>query len=163
MHRPPAPAPALAALSALGALLGGGCSLLVDFDSEPPVYPTEECAFGEPNDTPATATPLPAEPVAAALCHPDLDFYTFTIPAGRISTRIDLRFTQSGIQGNLDLRLFDADDRLRASSVSDDSDEQIRCPGITCEELPAGEYLLEVRETLTSTTGNRYQLELTAR
>jgi hypothetical protein len=145
------------------ALSSGACSLIVDFDSAAPDYPADECAFGEPNDTPATATPLPAEPVAAALCHPDLDYYTLTIPAGRLSTRVDLRFTQSGAQGNLDLRLFDAEDRLRASSLSADSDEQLRCPGTSCEELAPGDYLLEVREALTSTAGNRYQLEITAR
>lgn len=152
--------------SLVSALLVGGCSLLVDFDSDAPLFPTDECAFGEPNDSPETATPLEVAPtvlVAAALCRPDLDYYSLPLPAGRISTRIDLRFVQTGVQGNLDLRLFDAEGRMRASSLSNDNDEQIRCPGTTCEELPPGDYLLEVREALTSTAGNRYELEVTAR
>lgn len=152
----------LALLAALGPL--AGCSLLLDFDGAPDVFPPDECRAGEPNDSRETAAPLlPGEVVAAALCRPDVDYYAIDIPAGRLSTRIDLRFVQSGADGNLDLRLFDADGRTRASSLSTDSDEQIRCPSNTCEDLEVGTYVLEVREEITSTTGARYQLELTAR
>lgn len=164
--RAPWTAPA-AALAALGVIAGGplaGCSLLLDFDSEPPVFPPDECAYGEPNDTREMATPLLAgEAVTAALCRPDVDYYAVEIPEGRISTRIDLRFVQAGVPANLDLRLFDAEGRTRASSLSTTGDEQIRCPSPTCADLPVGTYVLEVREEVTSTTGARYQLELTAR
>lgn len=148
------------------ALSGSGCSLLVDFDSDAPPFPTDECALGEPNDSPETATPLEVAPtvlVTAALCRPDVDYYALPVPAGRVSTRVDLRFVQRGVQGNLDLRLFNAEGRMIASSLSNDNDEQLRCPGTSCEEPPPGDYLLEVREALTSTAGNRYELEITAR
>lgn len=157
-------ATALAALAVTAWGPAAGCSLLLDFDSEPPVFPPDECAYGEPNDTRETAAPLsPGEVIAAALCRPDVDYYALEIPAGRVSTRIDLRFVQAGAQGNLDMRLFDGEGRMRASSLSTDSDEQIRCPSNTCEDLPVGTYVLEIREEVSSTTGARYQLEVTAR
>ena len=139
----------------------GGCSLLLDF-SEPelPTYPAAECAHGEPNDLPEEATPLSAEPVAAALCRPDLDFYSLTVPAGQLITQLSLRFTQKGTQGNLDLYLHDAAGKELGRATSDDDDEVLACPSVACGSLLPGTYLVEVRESISSLTGNRYQLEL---
>lgn len=143
-----------------------GCSLLLDF-SEPdlPTFPAAECAFGEPNDLSEQATPLPTEPVAAALCRPevdvpDVDFYALIVPAGQLITQLSLRFTQKGLQGNLDLYLHDAAGRELGRATSPDDDELLACPSAACGSLLPGAYLVEVRESITSLVGNRYTLEL---
>jgi hypothetical protein len=153
----------------LAALLSSGCSLLLDF-SEPelPKFPDEECAAGEPNDLPAEATPLPAEPVAAALCRrddgPDVDFFTLTVAPGQLITQLALRFSQAGGEGDLDLYLYDATGNTElGKAVSDDSDETLTCLSAACPHtLLPGTYLVEVREALRSLVGNRYTLELMA-
>lgn len=153
---------------AAAAVLLGGCSLLLDF-SEPglPTFPEEECAFGEPNDRIEDATPLTAEPVAAALCRadrerPDVDFFSLTVPPGQLITQLTLRFTQKGADGNLDLYLYDAAGvTALGEATSGDSDETLTCLSAACPHtLLPGAYLVEVREALTSLVGNRYTLEL---
>jgi Bacterial pre-peptidase C-terminal domain len=163
-----------AAIGAISiAFLAGGCSLLLDFsEPERPTFPEEECAFGEPNDLPAEATPLGAEPVAAALCRsdradgagsPDVDFFSITVPLGQLVTQLTLRFAQDGTQGNLDLYLHDATGNTElGKAVSGDDDEVLTCLSAACPStLQPGTYLVEVRESITSLTGNRYTLELT--
>jgi hypothetical protein len=148
-------------LALLGPWLLGGCSLLLDFDDDERRLPDEECALGEPNDTPELASPLPdaAElPIKAAICRPDLDFYAPAVPPGQVVTIVELSFEQEGVQGDLDLRLYDEGGVMAAFSTSNDADERIVCPGPTCGSLRAGSYVIEVREPLVSTTGNRYQL-----
>ncbi len=157
--RPPLPLVAAILLSVAAAALPA-CS-----DSGRSLYDDEEqCAAAEPNDSPeqAVAIAVGAAPLAAAICRPDIDFYAFTAPAGPVIVRIDLRFEQDGTQGDLDLRLYNRANTLLASSLSSDDDEAIICPGAGCSTLPAGDYVIEVREPLASLTGNGYQLSVKA-
>lgn len=169
MSRPPTHSATAARIGGAAlALFSGGCSLLLDFsEPEPPSYPAEECGYGEPNDAPEEATPLTAEPVAAALCRraagPDFDFFSLTVSPGQSITHLTLRFTQDGPQGNLDLYLYDAAGVEVGKAASSDDDEVITCPGAPCiSRLEPGAYVLEVRESIFSLSGNRYTLELQA-
>jgi hypothetical protein len=163
--RPALPLVAAISLSTSLALATAACS---GSDDSPP-YDAARCAVAEPNDRPEEAAALVpgAAPLAAAICYPDLDFYTFTAPTGPAIIRIDLRYQQNGPQGNLDLRLYDRAGALLASSLGTDDDELIVCPdpgaGPSCPNLPAGDYVLEVRELVTGTTGNGYELSVQAR
>ena len=141
--------------------LAGGCSLILDFDEER--VSEDECAIGEPNQTQETASPIleesPERAIAAAICRPDIDFYSLAVATGQVVTIVELFFEQRGAQGDLDLRLYSASGVMVATSMPRDGGERIICPGSGCESLPAGNYVIEVRERLTSTTGNHYTLE----
>lgn len=163
------------ALCSLAGLVGGtGCSLLLDFgpsavpaDAAPPLpYVQAECDFGEPNDTPAEATPLtPADVGPAAICvgdPEDHDFYRFTVPAGTAEVRVKITMS-TGTSRDLDLRLWDATGAtMLAQSRGVDETELIVCPGASpkCNALAPGDYLFEVFPA-TGGAINRYDIALT--
>lgn len=150
------------ALAAMLPMLGlaGGCSLILDFDEE--LVSEDECAIGEPNQTQETASPVleesPERTITAAICRPDIDFYSLAVETGQVVTIVELFFEQRGARGDLDLRLYSASGVMVATSMRMEGGERIICPGSGCESLRAGNYVIEVREPLTSTTGNRYRL-----
>ncbi len=135
-----------------------GCSLTLDFDnSQIPKdaaidgpFPAAACAFGEPNDTPAQATPVIAGATGpAAICSngsgqpDDLDYYKFTVPANTASVTLSILFDDPD-RGDLDLRLFEADGTtMVAQSRSFDMNEIITCPGPSpsCPLLTPADYI----------------------
>lgn len=152
----------------LGLLGASSCSLLLDFGGPAGIdapYTEAECAYGEPNDTPALATPLtPADLGPAAICAgepADRDFYRFTVPAGTASVSVRVSFTNRP-NGDLDLRLTDATGATTfGQSRGFDDVEEIVCPGTSppCQALPEGEYAFEVFPALPGAV-NRYDLSL---
>lgn len=146
------------------AVLVPGCSLILDFsdraipkdaaiDSR---FTAAECAYGEPNDTAATAHALQSgETGPAAICTTpggtdDVDYYSFQVPMGTMATTIDISF-QNQI-GDLDLALYDGNATFITASRGFSDGESIVCPGTTpsCAALAPGTYIFEV---LPATTG----------
>lgn len=132
-----------------------GCSLLLDFsDGAIPVdaaadAPFSEalCGYGEPNDTPATATLVRASDTGpAAICPAapaDHDFYRLTVPTGTAIVTIAIQLLSA--TGDLDLALYDASGaRPLAASHGFGDTERIACPSATCAALAPGDYLFEV-------------------
>jgi hypothetical protein len=131
------------------------CSLILDFDQPLPadamtdaVSTKTECDFGEPNNTPAEATPVTsADTGPAAICpgtDEDHDFYSFTASAS--PTTISISFTQRP-GGDLDMKLYDATGTMIASSREFGPAEMLTCPGASpaCPMLSAGQsYTFEV-------------------
>jgi len=163
-----------AGLAALCLASTSGCSLLLDFspgaipvDAPPePPYSQSECDFGEPNNSPAEATPLsPTDVGPAAICigdPEDHDFYRFTVPAGtaKVTVRISL---MSATLRDLDLRLSDATGATMLSQSRGVEDtETVECPGSSpaCPTLAPGDYLFEVFPAIPGSI-NRYDLSLT--
>lgn len=144
------------------AVLVPGCSLILDFsdraipkdaaiDSR---FSAAECAYGEPNDTPATATALTGgETGPAAICSSgstdDLDYYSFQVPMGTMTTTISISF-QNQI-GDLDLALYDGNATFITASRGFSDGETIICPGTTpsCAALAPGTYIFEVQPATT--------------
>jgi hypothetical protein len=152
---------------------GSGCSLILDFSpSAIPVdaqidasYSQEECDYREPNNAPAEAMPFAVADLGpAAICAGDTedhDFYRFTVPAG--TTKVSVKITFANRDGDLDLKLTDANGSTmlgRSSGVSDG--EEIVCPATSppCPMLPAGDYLFEVLPGKPGAV-NRYDIKLT--
>jgi hypothetical protein len=151
-------------------LASPGCSLVLDFsDSAAPhdaaidtPYTADQCAYGEPNDTPDTAAVIApgTDTGPGAICPTesgvdDLDFYKFTVPAGTTKVTIGLQFTTA--LGDLDLVLFDSSATMKAQSRGFGDTEQIICPnapGTTplCPTLAAGDYYFEVLPGLPGAT-----------
>src|SRR5690348_3767218 len=82
---------------AIACTSSAGCSLVLDFDkpadAAPPDSPAtpEQCAFGEPNDTPSAPTTWMMTDVDAAICGGgDRDYFAVTIVDGQA---IDARIT----------------------------------------------------------------------
>ncbi len=94
----------------------------------------------EPNDTPASATPLAAgATLAARICVDDLDYYEVTLQPGCFY-EADLTFRQS--DGDLDLYLVDDAEILLASETETD-DEYLEYY-LTGDEDPLSVYLVVV-------------------
>lgn len=147
------------------AVLVPGCSLILDFsdraipkdaaiDSR---FTAAECAYGEPNDTAATATALMGgETGPAAICSTgsgttdDVDYYSFQVPMGTMATTIAISFQNQ--LGDLDLALYDGNATFITASRGFSDGESIVCPGTTpaCAALAPGTYIFEV---LPATTG----------
>ena len=139
-----------------------GCSLILDFsDSAAPhdaaidtPYTADQCAYGEPNDSFDTATVIVAgtDTGPGAICPTmtgvdDVDYYKFTVPAGTTSTTVAIMFTNA--LGDLDLKLFDANQTPLAQSRGFGDGETLTCPNAPgtspiCAALSAGDYVFEV-------------------
>ncbi len=139
-----------------------GCSLILDFsDSAAPhdaaidaPYTTDECAYGEPNDTFGTAANVVpgTDTGPAAICpttsgEDDLDFFKFTVPAGTNTVIVQTMFTNA--LGDLDLKLYDSTQTPLAQSRGFSDGETITCPNApgsspVCAKLAAGDYVFEV-------------------
>ncbi|MBC7976999.1 MAG: PPC domain-containing protein [Myxococcales bacterium] len=146
-----------------------GCSLALDFsDQAIPIdaaldapFAEAECAYGEPNDTAAMASPLaPADRGPAAICSvDDRDFYRITVPELTAQVELRIGFTHSET-GDLDLRLTRKTGETLAQSVGFSDGEAIVCPGTAppCAMLAADDYVLEVFPGPDAT--NRYTIEV---
>ena len=140
-----------------------GCSFVLDFSDSAGVhdaaidapYTPEQCAYKEPNDTPATAAVIdPAVDMGpAAICRPDKDagvsedddYYKFAVPAG--TTKVTITLTNGPMAGDLDLLLFGADGTSKlGQSRGFTATETLICPGVSpaCPSLAAGDYVFEV-------------------
>jgi hypothetical protein len=139
-----------------------GCSLILDFSDSAGVhdasidgpYTPEECAYKEPNDTPATAMIVTAADTGpGAICKPDGDagisedddYYKFTVAAG--ITKVTLTLVDGPMAGDLDLLLFDASGTTKLAQSRGFTDtETLICPGISpaCPTLAEGDYVFEV-------------------
>ncbi len=136
-----------------------GCSLILDFGNDAipkdaaidAPYTADECAYGEPNDTFATAYRITpgVDTGPAAICpttsgSDDLDHYVFTVPAGTsiVTVRIDL----DEKYGDLDLKLLDSTQVTVSSSHNFTGGETIACPGSAppCTALAPGDYVMRV-------------------
>ncbi len=152
-----------------------GCSFVLDFSSKAiPIdaqidapYTADECAFDEPNDTPATAVMVSSTDTGpAAICPTttgtdDLDFYLFTVPAMTASVTVSIAFTDA--LGDLDLELFDSTGTtMLAQSRGFGDGESITCPGASpfCAALAAGNYIFEVFPAIAGAT-NFYTFSVT--
>ena len=96
-------------------------------------------------------------PVAALAPLGDHDFYRFTLEAPR-DVVIDCRFRTA--DGDLDMALYDAAMTLVDASESIDDDEQIVRTG--AEQLPAGDYFVEVYGFMDVRTNWDYRLVINA-
>ncbi len=146
-----------------------GCSLVLDFsdqaipiDAAPDApFAEAECAYGEPNDTAATASPLtPDDRGPAAICSvDDRDFYRITVPDLTAQVALRIGFMHSDA-GDLDLRLTRKTGEMLAQSVGFSDGEAIVCPGAAppCALLAADDYVLEVFPGPDAT--NRYTIEV---
>ena len=163
-----------AGLVALGlaSASASGCSLILDFDSEPGggsgdlPYTQAECDYGEPNNTVAEATMFtPADLGPAAICAgdpADRDLYRFTVPAGTASVSVRVTFTNRPT-GDLDLRITDPTGATTfGQSRGFDDVELVVCPGSSpvCPALSAGDYIFEVFPAVPGAI-NRYDIALT--
>jgi hypothetical protein len=146
-----------------------GCSLNFS-NSQIPIdaaldapYTADECAYKEPNDTPAMAAMItPADTGPAAICENDVDYYEFAVPDMTKSVSIEILFTNSPT-GDLDLKLFDSTGTsLLAASLGFTDNEQIVCPGQSpfCAALAAGNYIFEVFPAVAGDV-NFYNIALT--
>ena len=141
--------------AALLLVASSGCSLILDFDSAPPIdamidgiTSQLECSSFEPNDSIDDAQDVTTT-LAAAICAPtaggpeDHDFFQFTTTGGAFT--VALAFT-SRPGGDLDLKLYSANGTLDAQSRGFGDGETIVCPGNTpvCPALPAGTHIIEV-------------------
>ena len=146
--------PRIALGIALGAAaLGSGCSLVLDFDkpidAAPPDSPAtpEQCALGEPNDSPSSATMWMQADVSAAICGGgDRDYFAVTIVDGQAIDATITFMNRLGM-GDLDLRLLSADGAVVYDESRSASDmEEVLCPGGSpCSPpLVAGTYVVEV-------------------
>jgi hypothetical protein len=153
-----------------------GCSLILDFSDKAGVhdaaldgpYTQAECAYFEPNDTLATAAMIdPAVDMGpAAICPPasglteDDDYYKFTVPATATKTTIVLVDAPGG--GDLDLKLYDANQQVVGQSRNFSTTETLICPAVSpaCPALAAGDYVLEVLPG-SATNLNNYTFTIT--
>jgi len=154
-----------------GALLSGGCTLILDFDDPPAppdamvpdAIPDTACMFGEDNDSRTRAYALtPVTGQVAGICDAgDHDYYSLQVATGQALT-FEIVFDQQGARGDLDLRLLDVNGQLVAQSISADRDEKIVCPGEGphCGPLVAGNYFVEVYG-YSDTTTNAYTIDYT--
>lgn len=141
------------------AVLVPGCSLILDFSNRAVPedaaidsrLPSAACAFGEPNNTAATAFAIQATDTGpAAICTDgdagtdDTDYYAFTVPMGTTTTTISISFTNA--DGDLDLALYDGNATFLTASRGFTDGEMIVCPGAapSCAALQPGTYLFEV-------------------
>jgi hypothetical protein len=141
------------------ALACPGCSLILDFsDSAAPKdaaidgpYTAAECAYMEPNDTPAEAmmiTPGVDMGPAAICAGPtvDEDWYKFAVPMGATNVTVAIMFVNA--LGDLDLQVFSAADTQNpvGQSRGFSDGETVTCPGASppCPMLAAGTYLFRV-------------------
>ena len=157
-------------LPSLLILASPGCSLFLDFsDSAAPhdaaidaPYTADECSYGEPNDSLATATMMTpgTDTGPGAICPSttgtdDTDSYKFTVPAGTNTVTIGVQFTTA--LGDLDLILWDASGTMKAQSRGFGDGEMLTCPnapGTTplCPKLAAGDYFFQVLPGLPGAT-----------
>jgi hypothetical protein len=162
---------ALALLPLCGLL--GSCSLILDFSNKaiPIDAPTDtpyshaECAYMEPNDSYAAAMKITsADTGPAAICAlnpgvPDVDYYSFTVPAGTSKVTFQTMFTNA--LGDLDMKLYDSTQAVVSENLGVTDGETIECPGNSppCTTLAAGTYVVEVFGSAPSVM-NRYTFQL---
>jgi hypothetical protein len=161
-------------VTALLIAASSGCSLILDFDSAPPVDAAidgistmAECDYLEPNGSVADAKDMPDGMSAgpAAICAvsagtpEDHDFYKFT--ATGATATIALTFTNRP-GGDLDLKLYAMDGTLVAQSRSFGAGETLVCPGSTplCPMLSAARYIVEVLPGVAGSV-NTYSVTVT--
>jgi pre-peptidase len=152
-----------------------GCSFLLDFSNSAipkdapfdSAFTPDECAFGEPNDTPDTAFMLQSTDVGpGATCSmpgsDDHDFYRFTVPANTASVTVMISFPPVP-NGDLDLRLYDKTGAtVLARSSGFGQTEAITCPGPSpaCAALAPDDYIFEVFPGAAGAV-NRYDIAIT--
>jgi hypothetical protein len=132
------------------------------------VYTADECAYGEPDDSPAMAFPIVpgVDTGPAAICPTpsggdDLDYYKFAVPAG--TNTVTVQLMDDDMIGDLDLKLLDV---TGATTISQSrgftGGETIVCPGTSppCVKLAAGDYLFEVFPATPGVT-NFYSFSVT--
>jgi hypothetical protein len=145
-------------ITALFALPGAGCSLLLDFgdgggnaidggvpDAEPTGDGGDACAAFEPNNSLAMAHVLTEagtlDPVG--ICPTgDRDFFRFTVD-GIQDTVIEALFTNAP-QMDLEMRLYDGTGMVIDRSETFDSNERIERSAANANTLAAGTYFAEV-------------------
>lgn len=116
----------------------------------------------EPNDTPATATPLPAGgaiAVGTISTVSDVDYYSFTVPAGAFVELDAATYDTSGVTCNgIDtvLRLYNSTPSLLTS----DSDSGVDLCSLIHTDLGQGTYTIAVASQYGTTTFS-YLLDVT--
>lgn len=141
-------------LAVVLAVVGGGCSLILDFGPLPDARPIDapvtdaQCMASEPNDEPLTAVDIQPGELMAAICGSgESDYFRLTLAADqRLSVKI--AFMNRGGAGDLDLRLLSGDGAMAFDDSKTTADlEEVMCPGGTrcpATSLPAGMYLVQV-------------------